>query len=856
VVDEPALLQVTGTDWRGPHARRIARWLGLVTAPGQVVELRALNVAMPGGARLTWSGFFADDLDTLADRALDLTAEADGVYVTLNPLDPSLLARRYHRVEPARDTAADADVLRRRWLLVDADPVRKAGISATDAEKRAAWATAGAAFAWLAGRGWPDPVVADSGNGYHLLYPLDLPRDDGGLVKRVLEALAARLDGPAVRIDTKVANPGRIVKLYGTLARKGDPVRERPHRWTGVLAAPQAIGVVTREQLEAVAGQPVRSRGIDLPPAATPLASGALADRLGRARQYLAKVPPAVAGEGGHNQTFKAACILLRFGLAEEEAMTVFREWNATCQPPWEEKDLRKKLRDAAARVRTDGSRAAGGGPQDAGGAGPGGDGADAAGPAGDLPLEAPDDPHRLAKLFLDGGRAADGAASVRYWNGDWYQWDGRVYAATPEDAIRAGLTRATKGEFDRLSLARGVPDAGAPLALPGRRPARKVTLALVTNALQALRSVTFVAPAVAPPAWLDGAGPAPAGEVVVAANGVFHLPGLLAGGPARWPLTPRLFTTAALDYPIDPAAPAPAAWLAFLADLWPGDAESVGLLQEWFGYCLTPDTGQQKMLLIVGPKRAGKGTLGRVLTALVGPANAAGPTLNSLATQFGLAPLLHKTVAVVADARFSGRAADQAAVVERLLSVSGEDPLTIDRKNRAHVTARLPTRFTILTNELPRLADASAALASRLLVLQLSRSWYGAEDPGLEGRLLPERPGIFRWALEGLRRLRARGRFVQPASGAETAARVVELSSPVTAFVQEQCVVNPRQAVAKRTLFEAWRRWCQDSGNEPGSIGTFGRNLLAAFPDVRSSRPRDGEARVLTYLGIGLRVL
>ena len=108
-------------------------------------------------------------------------------------------------------------------------------------------------------------------------------------------------------------------------------------------------------------------------------------------------------------------------------------------------------------------------------------------------------------------------------------------------------------------------------------------------------------------------------------------------------------------------------------------------------------------------------------------------------------------------------------------------------------------------------------------------------------------------WAVEGLKRLRERGRFVQPASGVEVSRRLVELSSPVTAFVQDGCDLAPDKTVGKRLLFEAWRQWCAECGHEPGSVATFGRNLMAAFPAVQSSRPREGNSRVTAYVGIGL---
>src|SRR5262249_3372811 len=250
-------------------------------------------------------------------------------------------------------------------------------------------------------------------------------------------------------------------------------------------------------------------------------------------------------------------------------------------------------------------------------------------------------------------------------------------------------------------------------------------------------------------------------------------------------------FAHNALDFALDLNAARPAGWLDFLGQLWPDDRPSIDTLQEFFGYLLTTDTRQQKALLLVGPKRSGKGTILRVLRGVVGPENVAGPPLGSLGTNFGLWPLLGKPVAIISDARLSGRT-DTAVVTERILSITGEDALTIDRKNLQPVTLKLPTRFVICTNELPRLGDASGALASRFIMLRLKRSWYGKEDHTLSGRLLTELPGILLWAVEGWRRLRERGRFVQPESAAQAIQDLEDLSSPVTAFVRERCRVGP----------------------------------------------------------------
>ena len=123
------------------------------------------------------------------------------------------------------------------------------------------------------------------------------------------------------------------------------------------------------------------------------------------------------------------------------------------------------------------------------------------------------------------------------------------------------------------------------------------------------------------------------------------------SGGP-----TPAFFSLHMLNYSFDPAAPEPAAWLEFLHQLWPdNDQESIDLLQEWFGHLLVPDTSYQKILMLLGPKRSGKGTVARVLRCLIGVENCCNPTLSSLATNFGLAPLVGKLAAIVTDARLSG---------------------------------------------------------------------------------------------------------------------------------------------------------------------------------------------------------
>jgi hypothetical protein len=205
---------------------------------GQVAELRLLGVQNQGQRiHSTMSGYF-DNFKLLADSAIKYGVGAKGVYVTLNPVNPALLARASNRlriVGKNDSLTSDADITKRRWLPIDLDPVRPSGISSTDQEHSLAVERAFQMREALRQDGWPDPIVGDSGNGAHLLYRVELPTGDNELVKRCLQALARRFDDDQVKIDEAVFNPARIWKLYGTVSRKGDDIPERPHRLARIL---------------------------------------------------------------------------------------------------------------------------------------------------------------------------------------------------------------------------------------------------------------------------------------------------------------------------------------------------------------------------------------------------------------------------------------------------------------------------------------------------------------------------------------------------------------------------------------------------------------------------------------------
>ncbi|MCG3138983.1 MAG: hypothetical protein HJJLKODD_02855 [Phycisphaerae bacterium] len=460
--------------------------------------------------------------------------------------------------------------------------------------------------------------------------------------------------------------------------------------------------------------------------------------------------------------------------------------------------------------------------------------------PACDQPILDPADPLPSARCFLKDRYTLENSHTLLHYAGILFVCRDNRYAPLEDSELRSEL-------YDYAEKAvRPRKTSDGDVEYVPFQP----TQAKIGNILDAIRAVTFLSACIAPPCWLDeGSELPPPHELLCCKSGTLHIP------TRRWmEPTPKLFAVAALTFDYSERAPEPERWLAFLHELWSDDQQSIDTLQEWIGYCLTGDTSQQKMLLLVGPKRSGKGTIGRVLTALIGTDNIAGPTTSSLATQFGLQPLIGKTLAIVSDARFSGQP-ESSVVLERLLCISGEDTLTIPRKYLGDVTMKLPTRFMFLTNELPRLADSSGALAGRFVPLILQRSFYGSEDTELTRKLLAELPGILNWALEGWSRLRQRGKFVVPESSREAMQELADLGSPVAAFVRDCCTVGPGYQADVSVLYAAWKLWCSTHGREhPGMIQTFARDLKAAQPGLRRIRPRNGDDRRRAYSGIGLK--
>jgi putative DNA primase/helicase len=449
--------------------------------------------------------------------------------------------------------------------------------------------------------------------------------------------------------------------------------------------------------------------------------------------------------------------------------------------------------------------------------------------------LPPPSAPMAVARQFVKSCclyNSAPEALRLRYWHGGWWTWRTTHWAEAEERTVRALLYAFTE---DAIYL-----DAkDFKPWLPTRRK--------IGDMLEALAALVILSDDFEQPCWINGHDVA--GPIVAVCNGLLDI-----ASRTLHPHSPLYFNQTSVPFDYDPLAPSPARWLAFLDELWPQESEASDVLGEWFGYVVSGRLDLHKILLMVGPTRGGKGIIARILSALIGKRNVCGPTLNSLGGDFGLAPLIGKSLAIISDARFIGKNGN--IVVERLLSISGEDTLTVNIKYKEQWNGKLPCRLHVISNELPRLGDASTAVVGRIVLLLLSRSWLGRENHQLESELCAELPGILNWSLAGLERLTFdnKNRFTCPASAEEAVVAMRDLASPVGAFVREKCKLGANEQIEVGTLYEAYKTWCQDNEHPKSSKHVFGRDLRAAAPSVRVGQSRETGHRVRVYRGIALR--
>jgi putative DNA primase/helicase len=541
--------------------------------------------------------------------------------------------------------------------------------------------------------------------------------------------------------------------------------------------------------------------------------------RMRLARLWLATQPIAVQGEEGDKHTYVICCgVANDHDLNPDDSFDVIRDWNTRCVPPWSEKDLRAKLQSALkSATGSRGSRLR-------------------------LILSI-GDPLPSARQFVGRKYVVDNVDSIIHRGGVFYTYQlaAGCYRDQDESSVRAQLYKFLEPALRWTDGTKTEPPELVPF---------QPTKTKVENVMDALRAVSNLSTAMMPPCWLSDAivlkELAPL-DMLACPTGLLHIPSRAIYKP-----TPRFFTLNAIDFSYNAKSALPVMWLAFLASLWPDDQESIDTLQEIFGYLLTADTRFHKIFMFVGPPRSGKGTIGRILTRLIGERNCCAPTLSALGGNFGKEPLIGKLLAIISDARISGKT-DSAIVAEALLSISGGDSQTIARKYLSAWNGEMPTRFVIITNEIPQIGDVSGALASRFIISAMTESFLGREDLGLFEKLLPELTGILNWALDGRERLYKRGYFVQPKSADDMVQQLNDLGSPEKAFLDANFERVAGESVEQPVLFSLWTMWCIANGrlNKEGTHQSFAKNVHSIYPWLKVKRVGPRGNQVQHWVGL-----
>jgi P4 family phage/plasmid primase-like protien len=465
---------------------------------------------------------------------------------------------------------------------------------------------------------------------------------------------------------------------------------------------------------------------------------------------------------------------------------------------------------------------------------------------------EADNDPHRLARLILDQGHSHQDGKTLRFHRSLWYRWDGTAYKTLPDTQLRAEVNAAIKREFDSIAKEKAEKQAkSAEGDDKGPPKAMKVTTGLVTNVIEALQSMTLVRGDIDPPAWLGLGTTAEPRNYIALSNGIVDLSALLRGdADALRPHSPLWFSTVCLPYAYDSTAGCPK-WLRFLERNLEGDAERIEFLQQWFGYSLTSDTGQQKFLVMEGEGANGKSVLCAVLTAALGEGNVSHVPLEGFGQRFQLADTLGKLANVCSEVGELDRVAEGF-----LKQFTSGDRMQFEQKFKPPIKAIPTAKLVLSTNNRPRFSDRSGGLWRRMVLLPLrvtipkpdrvknmDKPWWWVESGEL--------PGIFNWAVEGLRHLQQHGDFVEPSLCRDALEEYRTENNPARAFLEETCQADPEGVVRSEDLYRTYRDWCTANGYYPLGSRAFGKEVVRVFRDVKRVQRGTRDNRFWAYCGL-----
>lgn len=854
---------------------------------GEVVEMRALGLSGQnqswGGRERVASGYF-NSAECFANAAADLEqAKPKGIYYTANPCDPALIARASNRLvaaDKSHPLTSNSNIKCIRWLPVDIDPVRPAGISSSDSELAAAKAVSQKVVEFLEDElGFATGVRAMSGNGYHLLYRLpDLPNRSEivgakGLIARALAAIEARCGSPQAAIDQKVFNAGRIWKVYGTVARKGDDTKDRPHRQAQLLdntpTTLEDVGITDLGTLTRLAEMAPQNK---LYLSSSEVNHSSENFIQGQEGQYDNE-----SSSGNANIDIQAYLIhygikprsvklhgLATFNCLEEcifdsshrggdaaivvspnfPYLTYYCFHNSCRDRTWKEARQLISGNDSLAsfckfpsKPRQEYLGKPNQTPINHLGFGDGSQG------PGGSPLLA----HCVAEKGIEilEGDISQVTHPHKINPCDFFTTSGKRMSYKPDFMANylqcyCGPVRHTAGIFSRYRI--GV------WRQISRHEIEKVIVAALKEHVQ--------------PSWLKGALQILAAkvnqeeelwvspfELINVKNGMISVKDM-----SLLPHDPHYWSRAQFPVNYDATADCPILKKA-LKQIFPepngiGEAK-IRLLQEFIGYILLQTCRFEKALFMYGTGANGKSTILYVVEMLVGKENISALSLDDMSHRFSVPYLQNKKVNIASEVDTREKAG-----TETLKKAISGDILEGEHKHGEKVTFRSFVKFMFAMNTPPTITDKAYGFSRKVIVLNFNRRFQEKEmDRCLSQKLAEELSGIFNWALDGARRLLDQDGFtIDTAVKIDTEAFMASMN-PFLIFLKEACLLSKNMHIPKKELFQHYRDWCAETLYKPMAMGKFYDQVFTNCPEVKETRLHIGGAKPHCYQGICKRI-
>ena len=787
----------------------ILRFVELLWRPGDVREVRIPKYNKYGH---TASGYF-DSPESLAESAAKWDGKAN-LYFTLNPVNPALMARASNRIaDKAETTSADVDVIRRRSLFIDIDPDRPSGISSTEDERQAARLVLDEVVSFLENKDWPQPIVAMSGNGWYLLYPISLPNDPSSLelVQGVLVSLATRFNNEAVHIDTTVCNAARLAGLIGSMKVKGDFLTDRPHRRSQLESVPQQLAVISEELLAELAAEQSQPEA-NLPKDGSIFnGSTPLLEELLQSRHIEYRTQPLDGNGVTWYHVEKCPfhydeCHPFECGVGQKlpDGPYAGKCFHAETEPRgWQEWKV------ALGLTFSKNGRSLN--PKDKN---------------GPFPLTDAGNAELFAALYGH-------ILRFDHARNRWLIWEEHRWAPDSDGEVRRLAKKAARVRY-RTAL--DIED----LDLRGKTASSAVR----SESRQRLDACLALARSEHPIAD-SGMTWDPDPYLLGVANGVVDLrTGMIRSGHPD----DRLTMQVPVQYHVKAECPR---WQQFLHQVFQRDEELIGFVQRALGYSLTGSVREQVLFLCYGTGSNGKSVFLDMLRNVLGDY-----AMNIPFTVLELQqrPSLTNDLASMAGRRLvtSSETNESTRLNEaRIKALTGGDPITARFLYSESFTYEPVAKFWLAVNHLPRVRDDSYGFWRRVRVLPFNEQFTGDDaDKGLPCKLLEELPGILNWGVQGALNWRLVG--LAPPSAVMTATQAYRKDNDeLDGFVADCCVVADGVRAEPGHLFSEYQRWSKEQGIlERHRLGSrsFGTRIRERFGDSVSSNGKR------YFLGIGLK--